>query len=153
MLSKLEHKIPPPIWGLLFAALMYLVADIMPILLFVNDSQWLIAGLFMAIGFFIDVYSVIGFVRAKTTINPLSLDASALVTSGLYKYSRNPMYLGMLLILLGWITYLGALSSLLLLYVFVYTINRLQIKPEEEKLEQLFGQQYTDYCQQARRWL
>ena len=144
MLSKLEHKIPPPIWGLLFAALMYLVADIMPILLFVNDSQWLIAGLFMAIGFFIDVYSVIGFVRAKTTINPLSLDASALVTSGLYKYSRNPMYLGM---------YLGALSSLLLLYVFVYTINRLQIKPEEEKLEQLFGQQYTDYCQQARRWL
>ncbi|NRA55525.1 MAG: isoprenylcysteine carboxylmethyltransferase family protein [Gammaproteobacteria bacterium] len=153
MLDKLQHKIPPPVWGLFFAGMMYLVAQWLPLISWSTQLATISFIILAGVGMSIDLYAVGGFFKAKTTINPLSLGASTLITHGLYQYSRNPMYLGMLFILSGWACYLGALSALLILPLFVLVINQLQIKPEEVKLQQLFGQEYLQYCDKVRRWL
>jgi len=153
VLKQMEHKIPPPVWGLFFAGLMYLVAQWLPLIAWQTQFRYVTLIVLAGLGVGLDLYAVIGFFKAKTTINPLTPSASTLITYGLYKYTRNPMYLGMLLILAGWSSYLGALSAVLMLPLFVFVINQLQIKPEELKLQQLFGQQYDDYCYNVRRWL
>jgi len=94
------------------------------------------------------------FRRAKTTVNPMKPEsASALVASGIYRYSRNPMYLGFLLMLLGWALWLSNASALLLLPAFVLYMNRFQICPEERALLSLFGPDYMQYRARVRRWL
>lgn len=152
-MSRLELKIPPPLVGLLCASLMYGIDLICP-------QQWLApplalaGGVLLAIGgIAIDLISVWQFHRAHTTINPLKpQSSSALVTHGIYGYSRNPMYLGMLTILCGWALYLGNLLALPCLPLFVAYLTRFQIVPEERVMARLFGTPFADYCQRVRRW-
>jgi protein-S-isoprenylcysteine O-methyltransferase Ste14 len=153
VLDKLEHKIPPPVWGLIFAVAMSYTATALPLVAWDSQFNYVLLVLLAGMGGILDLYCVVGFIKAKTTINPLTPNAAILVTHGMYRYSRNPMYLGLLLILAGWGCYLGALSALLFLPLFIATINRLQIRPEEIKLQQLWGTQYIEYCQEVRRWL
>ena len=75
------------------------------------------------------------------------------MTTGIYKYSRNPMYLAILMVLIGVSVYLGALSSILILLIFVIYINQFQIVPEERSLEQKFGDSYRQYAKGVRRWV
>ena len=97
---------------------------------------------------------IASFVRAKTTVNPMKpASASALVVSGLYARSRNPMYLGLLLILIGWAVYLSNGLAFLLLLAFILYMNRFQIEPEERALISLFGQEFVAYKSRVRRWL
>jgi protein-S-isoprenylcysteine O-methyltransferase Ste14 len=97
---------------------------------------------------------VCSFRRAKTTVNPMKLDSSSvLVASGIYKYSRNPMYLGFVLILFGWALFLSNALALLLLPAFVLYMSRFQIWPEERALLSLFGKDYKQYHAKVRRWL
>lgn len=108
----------------------------------------------VAVGAVILIASVLKFSQEKTTINPLDPEqASELVISGLYRFTRNPMYLGLMLILLGYSLYLQNLAAFAGPIVFLFTITYLQIKPEEAALTKKFGQQYDDYRQQVRRWL
>lgn len=94
------------------------------------------------------------FKRAKTTVNPLHPErASAVVTSGIYRFTRNPMYVGIALVLLGWFVFLGSLSALVGLPLFVWYITRFQIRPEERALEAKFGAEYISYLESVRRWL
>jgi len=94
------------------------------------------------------------FLLAKTTLNPFQLEtASQLVTGGIYRLSRNPMYLSLVFILLGWMVYLGSLSALFGVGLFIWYVTKFQIKPEEEGLKRLFGAAFTDYCRRTRRWL
>ncbi|WP_310621842.1 methyltransferase family protein [Flexibacterium corallicola] len=94
------------------------------------------------------------FGQHQTTHNPTRPEsASALVTGGIYGITRNPMYLGMLLILVGWSIYLSSMAAFLALLIYVFYLNMFQIKPEEEALKKLFGKDYEDYCQRVRRWL
>jgi protein-S-isoprenylcysteine O-methyltransferase Ste14 len=94
------------------------------------------------------------FRRASTTVNPWRPHASsALVVSGVYRWTRNPMYLGLLLALAGWGLYLANLYSLLPAFTFVPYMNRFQIRPEERALQQTWGPEFIDYCQRVRRWL
>lgn len=152
-MSRLELKIPPPLVGLLHASLMYGIDRIYP-------QQWLApplalaGGLLLALGgIAIDLISVWQFRRARTTINPLKpQSSSALVTQGIFGFSRNPMYLGMLTILCGWALYLGNLLALPCLPLFVAYLTRFQIMPEERVLTRLFGPAFVDYCQRVRRW-
>lgn len=98
--------------------------------------------------------AVATFRRLQTTVNPLQpKSASALATSGIFSYSRNPMYLGMLLILIALSVYTGALASVLLLPSFVAYIWIMQIAPEEQAMSELFGDEFSDYCHRVRRWL
>ena len=94
------------------------------------------------------------FIKAKTTINPMKPDATEkLVIKGLYRISRNPMYLGVLLLLLAWAAYLHNVLSLAPPLLFVLTMTLFQIKPEEKALHQKFGADYEAYCRRVRRWI
>ena len=113
-----------------------------------------IAGIFIAVALGIGVIALIGFRRAKTTVNPLSPEqASALVTGGIYRWTRNPMYLGMLLLLVGWACILSNWAALAILPLFVIYLNRFQIAPEERALRARFGDEFDNYCRKVRRWL
>jgi protein-S-isoprenylcysteine O-methyltransferase Ste14 len=109
--------------------------------------------LVMAGGVF-DISGLFAFRKAKTTINPLKPDnTSHMVIVGIYRYSRNPMYFGLLLILTGWATYLSHALPFLFLPLFVAYMNRFQIVPEERVLSAKFGPEYSVYKQSVRRWI
>ena len=113
-----------------------------------------LAGIFVAVALGIGIEALIGFRRAKTTVNPLSPDqASALVVSGIYRWTRNPMYLGMLLLLVGWAFILSNWAALVILPLFVIYLNRFQIGPEERALQARFGAEFDNYRRRVRRWL
>ena len=109
---------------------------------------------FMALGMAIIAAGMIQFARAKTTVNPIDLTASkTLVTGGIYQYTRNPMYLGLFFILLGWGLHLDSPVNLLCIALFALIITAWQIKPEEAALRKLFGDEYEAYCREVRRWI
>jgi len=132
---------------------MYFLAEFLPVGYFdFFGRRYLIkALLFLAV--VISCVALIQFYRAKTTTNPKNPSkASSLVTNGIYKYSRNPMYLGLLLILLGWGLWLANAFNVLLAAGFVSYMNTFQIQPEESSLTSLFGTEYKQYCIRVRRW-
>ena len=105
------------------------------------------------VGMLTAVWAMILFFRKKTSMDPRAPEkASSLVTGGVYKFSRNPMYLALLLFLLAWGLFLGNAFNTLLAAGFVSYMNAFQIKPEEEALLASFGEHYTRYCKDVRRW-
>jgi len=148
----LKNKIPPPIVTLVFTALIYLSSDLLPHLMF--EGQTFLSSIIMIFGLIILLLAVKAFVQFKTTINPLKPETtSVLVTSGIFKLSRNPMYLGMLLLLIGLWGKTGAASGFILVPSFIAYLNYFQILPEERSMTALFSGKYEVYCQQVRRWL
>lgn len=151
----LENKIPPPIVTLLFAANIWLISSYTSnaASLIGPYNLWLAIGLFV-LGLSIAIAGVISFRAAATTVNPLKPEsASSLVTSGVFRYSRNPMYVGLTMLLLAWIFYLAVAWGLLVLILFMLYIHRYQIVPEERAMYALFGDEFTDYASRVRRWL
>lgn len=118
-------------------------------------SPWNRVGwVFIAIGVLLDAVAVTAFVRAKTTVNPVRVDrASHLGVSGLYCVTRNPMYLGLLLLLAGWALFLGSLGPWLLVIIFERAIVTFQIRAEEAALSARFGNDYVQYTRQVNRWI
>jgi protein-S-isoprenylcysteine O-methyltransferase Ste14 len=150
----LELRIPPPAIAALIAAAMWGISFITPSLDVPGFIRVVIAAAFALAGFGIGIAGVIAFRRAKTTVNPMKpLTASALVTTGVYKLSRNPIYVGDLCILVAWALYLSNVYTLIGPVIFVIYINRFQIAPEERALAALFGATYADYQSAVRRWL
>lgn len=106
------------------------------------------------LGVLISLAGVIAFRRARTTVNPrVPSAASSLVVSGIYRVTRNPMYLGFLLILLGWGAFLSSPLALIWVPVFVLYLNRFQINPEEQAMAALFPKDFAAYKRQVRRWI
>ena len=94
------------------------------------------------------------FYSAKTTINSVQLNyASSFVVSGVYSFTRNPMYLGLLFVLLGWLLFLSNILAVVFIPLFIFFMNYFQIKPEEKALELKFGQAFILYKLKVRRWL
>jgi len=154
MFRFLEHRIPPPIIGMITLLAIWLIARYGPGPVFKHSIVTIIAILLLVCGLVFDLVSLGAFRKARTTFNPLSPNkASALVTGGLYRVSRNPMYLGMLLILTAWFLYQGHWAGIFALIAFVLYMNRFQIRPEEDAMIENFGQDYLDYMQQVRRWI
>ena len=105
------------------------------------------------IGFLVMIIAILQFLKKKTTTNPLNPEkASKLVTSGIFKFTRNPMYLAMLLFLIAFALKLGNAFNTLLLAGFVYYMNHFQIRYEEEALLKNFGKEYKLYVKATRRW-
>jgi len=149
---RLRNRIPPPIVTLIFALLSFWLANYLPKLAF--NYQGLTSLLMILIGLTIIVIGVKTFNNSDTTINPLNpSEASHLVTEGVFSYTRNPMYLGMVIILLGVSIYNGVYIGIIILPCFVLYLTEFQIKPEEEAMEELFSADYTDYLKRVRRWL
>ena len=150
----METKIPPPVYALLSAVLMWTLSKIWPGAFWL-DYPWRWAGpVIMVSAFLLDLDSLFIFRRNHTTINPLHPEqTSTLVTEGLYRFTRNPMYLGLLIVLTGWSIYLGNITALFVLPLFALVITYWQIVPEERVLEQKFGDHYLAYKRSVRRWL
>ncbi|WP_286233991.1 methyltransferase family protein [Thalassotalea sediminis] len=113
-----------------------------------------LTSFFLISGTFVCIAGVIAFRKANTTVDPTKPETSArLVNSGVYQYTRNPMYLGFSCWLIALCLYTANLLLLLFVVLFILYITYFQIKPEERILKHLFGQPYLDYCQQVRRWI
>lgn len=151
----LETKIPPPVVGLLFALIIWAISTATaPVSIFNQQQQLVVALILLVAGFSFAISGGISFRIAKTTVNPLKPEtASSLVTSGVFKYSRNPMYVGMALILLAWSIYLAVPFGLLAVIAFIAYIQRFQIVPEERAMLKLFGAEFEAYQSTVRRWL
>ncbi|HBN13954.1 MAG: protein-S-isoprenylcysteine methyltransferase [Gammaproteobacteria bacterium] len=153
-MQSLELKIPPLALVVLFAGLMWLLARLTPGFDYAVPLRQLLVAVVSALAVLIALAGVASFRQASTTVNPLNPEnSSALVVSGIYRITRNPMYLGFLLLLAAWALMLANLAVLLLLPVFVWYMDRFQILPEERALAGLFGNDYTNYCARVRRWL
>ena len=146
--------IPPPVVLAIIAAAMWGINRWFDAGRITFSLQAPVAGAFLAAGVVLMAAAVASFVAARTTINPLKPSrASRLVTGGVFRFSRNPIYLGDLLILAAVAVWLGQIGNVALLAVFVWYIDRFQIRPEERALSTLFGAEYAAYCARVRRWL
>ena len=151
---KLALKVPPPVVLLIFGILMWFVGSRLPGGQFEIANQMISAISVGVLGLIINISAIIGFRRAKTTVNPLDPGkATQLVVVGVFRLSRNPMYLGILVMLIGWAIWIGSFYNLPPLALFVYYITEFQIKPEEEALKPLFGEAFANYCSTVRRWI
>lgn len=153
-MSVLELRIPPPIVMLLTGILMRLASSAVPSLAFPIPARVALAVALAVAGFVVASVAFFSFRRVRTTVDPRKPDeATNLVAAGLYKVTRNPMYLGLLLILAGWAIFLANAMAFVFLPVFVLYLNRFQIEPEERALALKFGAQYAAYKARVRRWL
>ncbi|MEJ7931257.1 isoprenylcysteine carboxylmethyltransferase family protein [Ramlibacter sp. AN1015] len=153
-MRALELKVPPVALVVLLAAAMAGLARVAPALTWQLPGAAGVAASLAVLGVAVAVAGVLAFRRAGTTVNPTRPeDSSAVVTTGVYRFSRNPMYLGMLLALVGWAVWLAHPLALLGPPVFVLWMNRFQIAPEERALASHFGLAYTRYCARVARWL
>ena len=153
-MNELKLKIPPAVLFLLCVVLMWLTdrwLSFEPLVLLIPD--W-VYSLFLSIGGLTILLGIIEFRRKSTTINPHKpQDTTAFVKSGIYRLTRNPMYLGMVLILCAAVVRLENMLTILFIPIFIWYMNELQIKPEEEVMEQKFGDEFLEYKKKVRRWL
>jgi protein-S-isoprenylcysteine O-methyltransferase Ste14 len=134
------------------ALLMWLAA--FPSFDFRLPRREIFSAIFFVAALAVGLSAVLGFRRARTTLNPLNPDqVSALVVRGVYRWTRNPMYLAMLLVLAGWACIVSNGAALAILPLFVAYLNRFQIAPEERALRARFGAQFDNYSKKVRRWL
>jgi protein-S-isoprenylcysteine O-methyltransferase Ste14 len=153
-MAKLELKIPPVLVVVLFVILMWLISLLLPGFHTSAQFRMLACVVLAGIGALFSVSAVLSFRKARTTVNPTAPETcSSLVISGVYKMTRNPMYLGLLFFLLAWGLFLSNLYSLIFSASFVLYMNRFQIQPEERALETCFGAEFLAYKNQVRRWL
>ena len=153
-MQALELKIPPPIVALLIAAAMWGIALATPLVHIPALMRLVVAITIALAGVATAIAGVAAFRRAKTTVNPLKPETSStLVTSGIYRFTRNPMYVGLALVLLAWAVFLSSPWNLLGPLAFALYMNRFQIEPEERILSGMFGAAYSAYQSKVRRWV
>ena len=146
--------IPPPLQALICALAMWLLSTRLGQFGFSFSFQQEVAIAICLIGIVIDLVSVGLFAKLKTTVSPFSPNKTdKLVTSGMYQFTRNPMYLGMCFILTGLGLWLGNIASFIMVPIFMWFVTHLQIVPEEEILLEKFGDEYSNYMRSVRRWL
>lgn len=150
----MNNRVPPPLYMIAAGVIMWLLSH-SPYDVVVKLAPLVQLGsAIMFGGAAVALLAAWQFQRARTTIDPLNpAKATQLVTSGVFQFSRNPMYLGMALVLSGFACRLGSLLSVIVVVAFIALITQLQIKPEERALEGLFGQAFADYRAKVRRWV
>ena len=153
-MQRLELKIPPVAVFLVFGALMWVAARVFTRASFSFPGAALIAVILGTTGAAIGVMGILAFRRNETTVHPNYPEkSSTIVTEGIYRHTRNPMYLGLALILTAWASKLGNPVSLLGVPAFIAYITRFQIMPEERVLLSRFGSPFGEYMDSVRRWM
>ena len=153
-MRALELKIPPLAVALLIAVAMWGIFWVAPEFGFAFAGREWVAVIFSVLGGVISISGIVSFRVAGTTVNPVNPNAAtSLVNSGIYRVTRNPMYLGVLFLLISWAVYLANPLTLFGTVVFVLYMNRFQIAPEERALAAMFGEGFTAYKKRVRRWL
>ena len=146
-----DVKIHPPVLTFIFILLSYAVNWFIPLQF---EAPWLkYSGLGLAaIGFLLPFIAIREFMKARTTVDPHG-SVTSIISSGIYRFTRNPIYLGFVLMLIGFLLYSNTLWGLILSPVLILCFNKLVIEREEAYLEKKFGEQYTNYKSRVRRWL
>ena len=153
-MRALELKVPPVAVWLICGGIMWLIRRALADASYTLPGAAIIAAGIAISGFCVAIAGVLAFRRHGTTVDPTDPQkTTAVVRSGIYRFTRNPMYLGLAAALLGWAVYLQNAAALLMLPVFLLYMTELQIKPEERALLEMFGSSYSDYKQAVRRWL
>jgi protein-S-isoprenylcysteine O-methyltransferase Ste14 len=153
-MSALELRIPPDVVWLAVAALMWVASALTPGVDVTIPLRVAASGLLIAVGIALVVAARVRLSRAHTTWHPTEPgETTSLVTDGVYRVSRNPVYLGMLVALIGWSVVLASLPALALTALFVVYLDRFQIRPEEHALSAIMGAEYREYASRVRRWL
>ncbi len=153
-MDSFELKIPPVAQVLIAGLSMWGISCLVPFSTFVVPGNLWLAGVSCAAGVAISLLGVVAFRKAQTTVDPrIPQEATSLVRSGIYRRSRNPMYLGFLFVLIGWGLFLSHGLALLLLPAFVLYMNRFQIRPEERFMVEKFGDEYNLDVTEVRRWI
>jgi len=148
----MNNKIPPPIVTLICGLAIYFSKTFFNKFFSYNNNT--ISLFLLILGFTVFTLAVKAFNRQKTTVNPLEpRQASSLVSSGIFKYSRNPMYLGMLIILLALSFKFNLVGGIVISLFFYLFITKFQILPEEEAMNELFGDEFIEYSNKTRRWI
>jgi protein-S-isoprenylcysteine O-methyltransferase Ste14 len=152
--TSLELKVPPPVVALILALAAWGIDRLAPVPQ--APAAWRAAAALAlaAVAATFDIAALLAFRRARTTVNPMRPRAtSAMVTGGVYRLTRNPMYVGLALFLSAWAVWLGSPWAWAAPAVFVAYITRFQVLPEERALGALFGADYAAYRARVRRWL
>ena len=150
----LELVLPPPLVWMVFAGLAWWLGDLLPALTFDWGSLKALAALCTLAGMAIAGAALFGFRKHHTTVNPHHPEKTReLVVDGVYRFSRNPMYLGLTLLLTGFCFWLGNPLGFLAVPPFIAYLTRFQVMPEERLLAARFGDSYTAYCHRVRRWI
>ena len=145
-------KIPPPLIVLTLIVSIYFSSKKIDLINIPFQLQ--ISIFILSVGILIFINPVLQFIKSKTTINPIQFkETNKLVTSGIFKYSRNPMYLGMLMIIISTSIFYLNIYSILTPFLFILWINKFQIKREEIFLTEKFGKEYFSYKNKTRRWI
>ena len=148
----MNNKIPPPIVTLICGITIYYSKSFFN--QFLNFSNNGISLFLLILGLIVFISAVRSFRKQKTTVNPLKpKQASSLVTSGIFRFSRNPMYLGMLIILLSISFKFNLLGGIIISLSFFYFYYEISNFPEEEAMNELFGDKFTQYSNTTRRWI
>ncbi len=148
----MKTKIPPPIIALVMIVIIYLSSLIIEPITF--GYQTLISIFVAVVGLACAIPSFRLFAKHKTTISPFTpSETTTLVTDGMYRYSRNPMYLGLVLLNIAATIFFGTWLGVIIVVAFIFLLNLLQIIPEEEALIYIFGEEYIDYKKKVRRWI
>jgi len=153
-LQALELKVPPPIVAVVVGLAMWAVAHLLPASDLTSQLRFTIAGVCAGFGVIVAILGVWAFRQAKTTVNPVTPEkASSVVTGGIYSYTRNPMYVGLTAVLVGWAIWLSVPLAIVGPAAFMLYMTRFQIIPEERVMSSKFGRDYDDYRKRVRRWL
>lgn len=153
-MQSLDNKIPPPVVGALVAVAMWGLSMTGPQFNLASELRYVVTGTLVAAGVAFDLFGIFAFRAAQTTVNPLKPErASTLIKGSVYRITRNPMYVGLGMLLLAWAAYLSALLPFAGPAAFALYITYFQIQPEERVLRKLFGKEYEEYCARVRRWL
>jgi len=153
-MQSLELKIPPPLLALVLAVGMWGLSWCEPHFALPDPARWIAAIVIALTGGSFTARAMLTFRRFKTVINPMTPGkTSSFVTSGVYRVTRNPMYVGVALVLVAWAVFLGAPWPIVGPVFFVLYVTRFQIEPEERILAGLFGEEYSAYLARVRRWL
>lgn len=153
-MSKLELRIPPVLLMFICLIGMWTTAVLTPAASLSFPWVKLVAGVFFLLGGVLPILSVVEFRRAKTTLDPRFPESSSyLVSRGVFGVSRNPIYLGFVLLLIGVAWLLMNLAAVFWIVAFVLYMTRFQIQPEERHMKEKFAEEFDSYSASVRRWL
>ena len=151
MKLNLRTKIPPPLITLICILIIYFFEKEF---IFFEDWNIYISAFFLLWGLIIIAFAVFKFAKTKTTVDPTKPSkTSSLVISGIYRITRNPMYLGMLFLIISFTFYKLSLVGAIVIPSFIFYINKYQIEPEEYEMRKKFGENFEDYCKKVDRWI
>tara|TARA_B100000941_G_scaffold214334_1_gene157584 strand:- start:1462 stop:1917 length:456 start_codon:yes stop_codon:yes gene_type:complete len=151
MKKYLNTKIPPPLVTMLCIGIIYLFEIQIE---YSHPNLKTVGIIFLILGLIIIFLAVLKFIKTKTTVDPTRPHkTSNLVITGIYKITRNPMYLGMLFLIIAYAIYNNNIIGCIIIPVFIFYINKFQIEPEEIEMRKKFGESFENYCKKVNRWL